>query len=184
MWTKLPAALKWITAVYLRTLDDTFHQLNTKHDKELLRNNSLVSICRNRKRRENRVPHQSTCPETLRETPSVSVQFHFLCFILPPREKVVCCESLRIVQFPSPRSMSNHKSSDGPQWAPVVQVTQIHGDASANYSVPRAATRESSGRTTVGTALHKSGLCGRVARWRETAAGSLQKKKAKKKKRQ
>lgn len=41
MWTKLPAALKWITAVHHCTLDDTFHQLNTKRDKELDRNNLL-----------------------------------------------------------------------------------------------------------------------------------------------
>lgn len=43
MWTKLPAALKWITAVYHCTLDNTFHQLNTKYDKALLRNNSLFN---------------------------------------------------------------------------------------------------------------------------------------------
>lgn len=43
MWTKLPAALKWITAVHHCTLGDTFHQLNIKHDKELLRNNLLFN---------------------------------------------------------------------------------------------------------------------------------------------
>lgn len=43
MWTKLPAAFKWITAVHHCTLGDTFHQLNTKHDKELLRNNLLFN---------------------------------------------------------------------------------------------------------------------------------------------
>lgn len=42
MWTKLPAALQWIPAVHHCTLDDTFHQLNTKHDKELLMNNLLL----------------------------------------------------------------------------------------------------------------------------------------------
>lgn len=30
MWTKLPAALKWITAVHHSTLDDTLHQLKTR----------------------------------------------------------------------------------------------------------------------------------------------------------
>lgn len=43
MWTKLPAALRWISAVHHCTLCDTYHQLNTKHDKELLRNNLLFN---------------------------------------------------------------------------------------------------------------------------------------------
>lgn len=43
MWTKLPAAFKWITAVHHHTLGDTFHQLNKKHDKALLRNNLLFN---------------------------------------------------------------------------------------------------------------------------------------------
>lgn len=30
MWTKLPAALKWITAVHHGALDDTLHQLKTR----------------------------------------------------------------------------------------------------------------------------------------------------------
>lgn len=38
-----------------------------------------------------------------------------------------------------------------------------------------AATRDFSGKTTVSASLHKSGLCGRVARWQKAAAWSLQK---------
>lgn len=39
MWTKLPAALKWITAVHHGTLDDTLHQLKTRSFAE---NSSLL----------------------------------------------------------------------------------------------------------------------------------------------
>lgn len=47
MWNKLPAALTWITAVHHCTRGDTFPPLNTKRDKELLRNTVHLSAVLN-----------------------------------------------------------------------------------------------------------------------------------------
>lgn len=44
-----------------------------------------------------------------------------------------------------------------------------------NQQYSLASTRGFSGKITDSEALHKSGLCGRVARWHKTAAWSLQK---------
>ncbi len=132
MWTKLPAALKWISAVHHCTLDDTFHQLNTKHDKELLRNNLLFSIQKYCIKWEKTVSHASHIISVCctRHMLRLVLHIYWIFFhlfsrieipifhFLGKKKRVGFMRTVARVQLPSQSWMSDHKSSDRQQWAP------------------------------------------------------------------
>lgn len=177
MWTKLPAALRWISAVHHCTLCDTFHQLNTKHDKELLRNNLLFNSVRC-----SELLHKMTenCATNHKHSSRNGASLRFFRIHKLMHEKY--CGLWELQKYGSASS-----SASLPQLDIRTQIKLKAGvnPGHAGDRDPRtcrtelqhslAATRDFSGEATVSAALHKSGLCGRAARWQETAARSLQK---------
>lgn len=137
MWTKLPAALRRIAAVHHCTLCDTFHQLNTKHDKDLLRNKSLFNSVQ-----YSEVPHKKA-ENCISTHVFARVQQRTLLNwkVSTWGTAVDSWENVK-AQILSHDRTYNHKSHDGRWCTLVAWVTEIQGPVFAELQHPLGAARD------------------------------------------
>lgn len=163
MWTKLPAALRWISAVHHCTLCDTYHQLNTKHDKELLRNNLLFNSVQ-----YSEVLQWKTTKPSHQITRAENSCHCFGKFICQCMKNTMDDENVRNMDVNRVQLLFHNWISGHATASPSRAGDRDPRTCPTGLQHCLAATRHFFGEATVSATLHKSGLCGRVARWQKT----------------